>query len=98
MERIHGPALKSPEGDLYADPIPASHWSIAQLVKNLVPDSVNVLRDWEQGFLTTDERFVDRKEAYRIAALAGQIVSHVPDPESGRKLFSEDLWCTGLYK
>lgn len=42
-----------------------------------------------QGFLTSTGRFVDRKEAYRIALSAGQI-----DENGGynKELFSEDLY------
>jgi hypothetical protein len=40
----------------------------------------------EQGFLTDDDRFVDREEGMRIAFEAGQI------PEKKLRLFSEDLY------
>ena len=43
----------------------------------------------DQGFLTSANRFVDRREAYRIAEAAGQIKSH-SGPEG--VLFSEDMW------
>lgn len=39
-----------------------------------------------QGFLTSKGRFIDRKEAARIAFMAGQI------PEPANRLISEDLW------
>lgn len=39
----------------------------------------------EQGFLTTADRFVDRKEAYMIAEAAGQLNS----TRSDRILYSE---------
>lgn len=39
----------------------------------------------EQGFLTTTDRFVDRKEAYMIAEAAGQLNS----TRSDRILYSE---------
>lgn len=39
-----------------------------------------------QGFWTSHDRFVDRKEAAKIAFEAGQI------PEEKSELFSEDLW------
>ncbi len=40
----------------------------------------------EQGFVTSDGRFVDREEAANIAFVAGQI------PEKKDCLFSEDIW------
>jgi hypothetical protein len=45
----------------------------------------------EQGFLTSFNRFVDRKEAYKIAYLAGQLLTFVPW-EDGRELYSEDIY------
>jgi hypothetical protein len=42
-----------------------------------------------QGFLTSDERFVDRVEGLRIASDAGQIVEKHGNPD---ELFSEDMW------
>ena len=40
-----------------------------------------------QGFLTSKNRFVDRKEAYKIALQAGQV-----EGKEREKLFSEDLY------
>lgn len=48
------------------------------------------LRDMDnevQGFMTTNDRFVDRKEALEIAKNAKQ----VPDDYSKNELFSEDI-------
>jgi hypothetical protein len=42
--------------------------------------------DSEQGFVTTDGRFVDRREASLIARMGGQVM-FVEDT-----LFSEDVW------
>lgn len=47
------------------------------------PDSVG---NYEQGFLTNTNRFVDRKEAADIAFEAGQINDKLTS------LFSEDVW------
>ena len=44
----------------------------------------------EQGFVTSDGRFVDREEAWRIAVDAGQVTEVAQT--SRRELFSEDLW------
>lgn len=41
----------------------------------------------EQGFLTNENRFVDRKEAAKIAIASGQITD-----VDNNYLFSEDLW------
>jgi len=42
-----------------------------------------------QGFMTDQGRWVDRKEACRIATAAGQIIKK-HDPQG--LLFSEDVW------
>lgn len=87
-ERIHGPALRSPDNDVYGDPIPASHYSVSQSIKKLLHDDDMQPLKWEQGFLTNTGRFVSREEAYKIAKAAHQIVAH----DNGRFLFSESLW------
>jgi hypothetical protein len=54
--------------------------------------------DHEQGFLTNHNRFVDRKEAYKIAYENDQIIGPnrgIPDNEIG--LTSEDLYSEDLY-
>lgn len=42
----------------------------------------------EQGFMTNDGDFVDRKEALEIAFSCGQVEEPIAPPN----LFSEDLW------
>lgn len=42
-----------------------------------------------QGFVTSEGRFVDRREALKIAREAAQIVAKT---EPANRLFSEDLW------
>ena len=44
----------------------------------------------EQGFLTNQNQFVDRREAMHIAWDYGQIDDKIYQP--GKELFSEDLW------
>lgn len=41
-----------------------------------------------QGFVTQDGRFVDRREAKRIAYRAGQLIRETHPTD----LFSEDVW------
>lgn len=43
----------------------------------------------EQGFVTSEGRFVDRKVGLRIADRASQIIDKTGDPF---RLFSEDMW------
>lgn len=44
-----------------------------------------------QGFVTSDDRFVGRKEAYLIAKEAGQLLHDLHD-QSNPILISEDVW------
>jgi len=44
--------------------------------------------EYEQGFLTDHNNFIDRKEAMRLAKLSGQ----VPTNQSFEELYSEDLY------
>lgn len=47
----------------------------------------------EQGFYTNQGTFLDRKQAFYVAAYNGQL-NRDPDPSKyqGNELFSEDLW------
>lgn len=45
----------------------------------------------EQGFMTSENRFVDRKEAFEIAVNGGQLKG-LKNFEKGQNLYSEDLY------
>lgn len=45
-----------------------------------------------QGFLTDDNRFVDRYEAYTIALSCGQLSSTTRNSKHNNELFSEDIY------
>lgn len=49
------------------------------------------LLDWEQGFLTNKGRFVDRKEAMKIAKAQNQVI-RLSGSLNSDILFSEDLY------
>lgn len=51
-------------------------------------------RGWDkgQGFVTSTGRYVDRTEAWTVAALAGQLLPRAPTDGRGGRLFSEDVW------
>jgi hypothetical protein len=55
------------------------------------PEYKNMAGRDGQGFLTTDDRFVSRKEAYLIAKEAGQLLHNLHDI-SNPILISEDVW------
>jgi hypothetical protein len=65
-------------------PRPARHHTIMHA---LVNRGVNPI-SWEQGFLTSNGRFVTRNVAEQVARLTGQLTK----PLIGSILTSEDLW------
>ena len=86
METIETSAVKKPDGVVIDLPRPARHHNvIAKICEE--PGVKYVGSDSVQGFITSEGRFVDRQEAFAIAANAGQIII-----QSNHILFSEDLW------
>lgn len=66
----------------YTMPRPARHHNILHTMPG---DALDV----EQGFLTSDGRYVDRVEARLLAVAAGQLL---PTAYQSKNLFSEDIW------
>lgn len=63
------------------------HHDCIFIANNIVPN-VNKKYKYTQGFLTSKNRFVDRKEAYTIAVQAGQTVYN----DKRKELFSEHIY------
>lgn len=72
-------------GLTFTMPPPARHHHILQNMP--VGEQWTVFPE-EQGFLTSEGKFVSRFQAAAIAIRARQIL----EPQWGRELFSEDLW------
>ena len=82
-ERILCAALRDAAGLIYTKPPPARHHDC--FFRGCETQKVTC------GFLTSAGRFVDRREAYKIATAAGQLLPralkhHAP------LLYSEDVW------
>ena len=77
---IIAPAIKTKNGKIYA-----SRNSHSELII-LYPDE---FKNSEQGFITDDLRFVDRKEALIIAKKENSNLNKIVDTD---ELYSEDLW------
>jgi hypothetical protein len=77
-------------GTVYAPPRPGRHDRALFMLWEAEEAKGNRPHDSEQGFVTSTGRFVDRKEAARIALTSGQI-KELSRPGLGI-LFSEDLW------
>lgn len=95
MEKIISAAIDF-DGVVWTVPRPGRHHDvIAFIIKD---------RPWidhvggTQGFWTSDERFVEREEARKIAEAADQIIASrigpdgVPYKFQHSQLFSEDVW------
>lgn len=88
QERILRAAIRHVEGDVYSVPPPGRHHDV---IRNM-GDRYQYRRSegkHEQGFLTSEGRFVDRAEAWGIAERAGQLL---PRATGAGALFSEDVW------
>lgn len=64
------------------------HCNCFTVLITLFPDR-RYLKTSVQGFLTSKGRFVNRREAWKIALAAGQVEK---EPWEGSQLFSENLW------
>lgn len=68
-----------------------NHAQIIHIVLSLTGKKQHQCQPYEQGFITTLNRFVDRIEGLEIATREKQIVYKHGNPEM---LFSEDLYVT----
>lgn len=86
-ETITRAAVRIP-GSFYSVPAPGRHSDVVRVARE--DGYTGAVGGSRQGFLTSTGRFVDRKEAHRIASAAGQIVKRCGgDAET---LYSENLW------
>ena len=73
-------------GTVVSLPRPARHHDIIHMLYDR--GNRKLIRPEDQGFITSEERYVDREEAAHLAVASGQIEG----TRWGRYLFSEDLW------
>lgn len=67
------------------------HHNCIEHISNLYDKKRLVQYGMIQGFLTNNNRFVDRKEARIIAENANQLIE-AETTSTGNQLFSEDVW------
>jgi hypothetical protein len=82
-------AIRHPNGMIFSATSPCKHHQLIRLMSRYGMAGVKNTRD--QGFLTSDGHFVDRRIALEIATDAGQIIRKTSPKD---KLFSEDMWIT----
>lgn len=87
-ETIVGVAIEVTPGRVFTLPRPYRHHHVIRVAADLGEKTPII---GEQGFVTSTGRFVDRKEAGRIADANGQANRTVGSHEGG-DLYSEDLW------
>lgn len=75
-------------GAVISLPAPARHHTILYSMDTEMGIDVTKVPPLNQGFITSEGKFVNRVEAYYIAYRAGQIEGKDGAP----RLFSEDLW------
>lgn len=78
-------------GTIFSVPQPARHHNIISAL-NCLRVPMDVTQGAEQGFLLSNGKFATRRQAFRVAALAGQELLRKPGSYSGPELYSEDLW------
>jgi len=80
-------------GDLVLSvPRPGRHHTIIHAWFALTYQQMGKRDDEEQGFLTTKGRFVGRKEAWIIAAEAGQVTRPAGGDGPDTGITSESMW------
>lgn len=95
MERIEASAIKFQDA-VWTVPRPGRHHDVISYVLRERPWIDHV--GGEQGFWTSEGRFVDRQTARKLAEAADQIIPSVPGPDGvpfkrdHDELFSEDVW------
>ncbi len=89
-ERIISAAVRIGEM-IFSLPPPARHHDV---LHNMAENIIRTGQDptWEQGFVTSSGRFVDRRQGCFIARNAGQLDLVRPKTGPAWELFSEDLW------
>ena len=89
-ETIYGPAMQTPEGEVYRLAAPNRHHDV---MKHMRASGVDPIDMWgsAQGFWTSEGRYVSREEAWEIADAAKQI-THAELARRPRELFTECMW------
>jgi len=85
MITIQSAAIITKEGKVYTSPKPARHFNILQAMNKKGYPTTKVQR----GFLTSEGKYVNRRQARVIAERANQLL---PDNFGLRELYTEDVW------
>ena len=89
IERIETVAMLLPSGEIWKTPRPGRHHTC---FREYYEEHGKTMPCPVQGFMTSEERFVGREEAWTIAETAGQLIERAPTDGRGGTLYSEDVW------
>lgn len=73
------------QGETFALPAPNRHHHVIRHIGGIRGPDI-------QGFLDNRGKFLNRREAMRVARAAGQLIRPTVGGYQGPLLFSEDLW------
>ena len=73
------------QGETFALPAPNRHHHVIRYIGGIRGPDI-------QGFLDNRGKFLNRREAMRVARAAGQLIRPAVGGYQGPLLFSEDLW------
>ena len=85
MEKIKSAAIRY-RGGFFVLPAPARHGDIFRTMTN---EQIKEVEIEDQGFMTTEDQYVNRVRARQIAEVAGQLL---PTAYKTDELFTEDIW------
>lgn len=88
-EKVDVSVIIHPDGTYFAVSRPGRHHDLVRHMASL--NKAGLANVSKQGFITTHGRFVDRKEALRIAVEQEQLLDMSEDARRS-ELFSEDLY------
>ena len=88
--KIVAVALKSKQGLIFTLPAPARHGHVISYM-NYDQIKEHPLTA-EQGFLTDEGQFINRKQAMYVATEANQILEHMEHKLPKNELYSKHLW------
>jgi hypothetical protein len=77
------------DGKVYSLPKPNRHHNVIRMIAK--ENGVGIKGADLQGFLDDQGTFLNRRKAYALACVNGQL-SRRPDGYQGLELYSEDLW------
>lgn len=89
MESITHVATLAPDGRMWTLQPPNRHHNCFRVMQE---DGFIAWGTERTGFYTSDGRYVDREEAWKIAVGARQLNERAPTDGRGGTLYSEDVW------